>query len=344
MFANALDQLKTEVIDKYKSLTVTELLEKIVAIVLDALLETVENVVITAIDIIQILVDGVIDFLDAPIDVPIISQLYSAATEGDTLTILDAVCLVVAIPTTIAYKIAEKKTPFPDDAFTNALIHAPDFAAIRALYKGGPNKPHSLNAGSEVTVLQKVCYWVSIPAAIVISFTTIIRMEDSTLLPAAVVGTVAYFFYCAPDLPGVVEDDRSKWYNILNSCITCVSLVKACGDIGLTKFKDGESGKCLTFWNKVSPGVEFLINLLWFAPVIGATVDNHDPVGVTNCIANSGFNVGGMMALPISIKNPYSQGFGLLGFGIANAIYACMNLVLAEGAYQQKAQAQALLA
>jgi hypothetical protein len=332
IFADAISQLKTEVIDKFQTLSLTDILKKVLAIIVDVILETVENVLVTTIDIIQILVEGVIDFLDAPLDVPIISQLYSEATEGDTLTILDAVCLVVAIPTTILYKIAEKQTPFPDNAFTNSLIHAPDFAAIRELY--GPQNVSALT-GSPLTTLEKVCFYVAVPAAVVIAFTTPFRVEFGHNLPLAVVGTVAYLFYCAPNLPGIVENDRSKWYNIVNSAITCVSLVKAFGDIGLTRYKDGEAnGKCLTFWNKASPIVEFLINGFWFIPVIGAVVADHSESGIVACIANSGFNVGGMMALPMSSKNEYVFAAGLIGFLAGDTIYGFLDLVQAEGGLQ----------
>ena len=342
-FANAISQLQTQVVEQFKELTVTQVLQKIVVIVLDVLLETVENMLVTAIDIVQILVEGVIDFLDAPLDVPIISQIYATATEGDSLTILDALCLVVAIPTTILYKLAEGKAPYPDEKFTNDLIEAPDFAALRALFAtptlAAGRQEEQQQDSSAFTVLEKVCFYVAVPAAAVIMFTTPFRVEFGENLPLALVGTVAYVFYCAPNLPGIVTNDRSKWYNIVNSTITSISLVKAIGDIGLTRYKEGgTNAKCLTFWNKASPIVETVINFFWFTPVIGAIVDKQDESTIIQTVSNSAFNVAGMMAWPMTSKNPYVAVGALLGFIVGDTVYGYLDYL--QGQMVQQAPAR----
>ena len=54
--------------------------------------------------------------------IPIISELYKQISGGDALTFLDVMCLFVAIPTTILYKIAENKAPFESNETRDAFV------------------------------------------------------------------------------------------------------------------------------------------------------------------------------------------------------------------------------
>lgn len=45
-------------------------------------------------------------------NIPIITELYKSVTKSDALTFLDVMCLFVAIPATVLYKIGEGKAPF----------------------------------------------------------------------------------------------------------------------------------------------------------------------------------------------------------------------------------------
>lgn len=54
--------------------------------------------------------------------IPIISQLYKQVSGGDALTFLDVMCLFVAIPSTILYKIAENKAPFESKETRDAFV------------------------------------------------------------------------------------------------------------------------------------------------------------------------------------------------------------------------------
>ena len=50
--------------------------------------------------------------LTAPIEIPVVSWLYGKISGGATLTLLDLMCLIVAIPTTVIYKAFAGKAPF----------------------------------------------------------------------------------------------------------------------------------------------------------------------------------------------------------------------------------------
>ncbi len=54
--------------------------------------------------LLQTVLDGVLDFLTAPLDIPFVSQFYKLIA-GDQLSPLSLMSLVVAVPTTIVYKI-----------------------------------------------------------------------------------------------------------------------------------------------------------------------------------------------------------------------------------------------
>ncbi|CAM1342527.1 hypothetical protein [Tenacibaculum aestuarii] len=55
-------------------------------------------------------------------EIPLISDLYKTITNGDVLTFLDVVCLFIAIPTTILYKIGEGEAPFKNYKTKEAFI------------------------------------------------------------------------------------------------------------------------------------------------------------------------------------------------------------------------------
>lgn len=62
-----------------------------------------------------------------------ISWVYKLVT-GSDLTLIDLMCFVGAIPTTIICKVTSGKAPFPDDSRTDALIEAQDFETSRSRF------------------------------------------------------------------------------------------------------------------------------------------------------------------------------------------------------------------
>jgi hypothetical protein len=126
------DQIKSQVVDQFFSLSPVQVIKKVIGIASDLILKTARNLIVKVIDIIKIVISGFLDLLDAPIDIPILSSIYKYIS-GDQLSILDLVCLVGAIPGTIIYKIFTGQTPFPNDSNTQALINAPDFATLQNL-------------------------------------------------------------------------------------------------------------------------------------------------------------------------------------------------------------------
>ncbi|KAI1169326.1 hypothetical protein F5B18DRAFT_18700 [Nemania serpens] len=120
-----IDQIRTQVIEPFNDLTALKIAKKILAITADLVLKSARTIIIKLLDIVKILVGALIDALDAPLEIPIISPFYKSLV-GDELSVLDLVCLIGAVPTTIAFKIFTGEAPFPDDATVAAGIGAVD--------------------------------------------------------------------------------------------------------------------------------------------------------------------------------------------------------------------------
>lgn len=78
-------------------------------------------------DLIFVSLDTLISIAQAGLNkqwkIPIITPLYKAVTKSDELTFLDVMCLFVAIPTTILYKIGEGKAPFGEGKTKEEFIN-----------------------------------------------------------------------------------------------------------------------------------------------------------------------------------------------------------------------------
>jgi hypothetical protein len=248
--------------------------------------------------------------LDAPLDIPVIYWLYNLITESQ-LSFLDLVCLVVAIPTTIVYKLATNQTPFPDDNTTNALIGATDFNQIVTLCNGttlSTIDTRGLQFVPTNTLLDRLQYASNIMAltgsvALSILLPLKILSPDSAVLAA--LSAFFYFPYASPDIIGAIKKVVQKsWTDIMNEAIALICNLKTYIDIRLVQ--DPESQ---TYWAKVSPWLDFAFNFLWNAPAIGAFLLSKQKTDDKVSLAgNLMFNIGGMMSLGVALTKGIPQG------------------------------------
>ncbi len=111
-FASIPDDLKNVFSDFSKLATdpsefATQSIEDIFDLVRDivvALIQLLDAIVESLLDVLQDLIDATIAVVTQPIQIPIISELYSHLTGGATLSLIDLCSLVVAVPTTIIQK------------------------------------------------------------------------------------------------------------------------------------------------------------------------------------------------------------------------------------------------
>jgi hypothetical protein len=93
-------------------------MQKIASDLAMALIDAAEKIVTGLIQFIEDLITLMQKGLNTPIEIPFFSAFYKSIA-GNDLTILDAVMLVLAVPTTIIYKIATNQAPALDP---NTLI------------------------------------------------------------------------------------------------------------------------------------------------------------------------------------------------------------------------------
>ncbi|MDQ3929465.1 MAG: hypothetical protein M3328_10000, partial [Chloroflexota bacterium] len=212
---DAINEIKTQVVDSFASLTAIEVIKKVLAIVADLIIKTVENVILRVLDLIKIVIKGLLDFLDAPIRIPILSAKYKEITD-DELSFLDLACLIGAIPVTIIYKIVAGSTPYPDDSDTQSLVDAPDFATLKTLLTSDSapksNTPMLMTENMAVSVApvdkaSAVLDIASFFGAVPVAFFAMDRQEDSVPpLPMRCAAATCYLLYVSPNFP-------SAWNN-----------------------------------------------------------------------------------------------------------------------------------
>ncbi|HET9648409.1 MAG TPA: hypothetical protein VFP34_09280, partial [Microlunatus sp.] len=143
----AYEQLQI-LVQQAPTLSLVALLRRLTAILGHTVLRSAQVVLDALLDILHILASKLLEFLDTPIHIPVISDILNAIGIPD-FSMLDIVCWVAAVPVTIGYKIGtalagQGQAPFPDTAETRLLIQAKDFATIAAAF-AQPTTPNHPN-------------------------------------------------------------------------------------------------------------------------------------------------------------------------------------------------------
>ena len=327
----AANAIKADIIDQFSTLSVSDIIKKFLAIVADTVLKSAENVLVTLLDVFAQLVDGIIDVLTAKLDIPVLSWLYKDLT-GEDLSFLDVICLVVAIPVTIVYKLAAGKAPFPEgDAFTNGLIEAQSFAEIQALFVVPQRRNRvalmalAAAGGDEASVLNqdalKTMGFVTGIASLFGGLVLIVTVNLQralcggdgpiggsptfcrTLATIACIGNIAYVL---PNLATLINAKTGSWSQQVNNTVTGISILKGMAAIPAAASKNPVVGKGFAF-------VESFINVVWNVPVIDNIVVNQNAVTSTykslvpESIGNFAFNVGGILEFPIALTEKQVQ-------------------------------------
>ena len=308
IFDVAVNRVRTEIVDKIETLTLSDIVKKIIAIFVDTLLETAENLMLTALDIIKILVTGVMDLIDCPLDIPVLSWLYKEYV-GSEMSVLDILCLVVAMPVTIVYKIANGRAPFPDDRLTSALIAAKSFKEIGNAYASGTRS--EVQSVDPLNVLNDVFNISAGVGATALCFIIPIKAVAPNFGPAFFAGGLAYIPFVSPSMFPLIksfaQDKPTTWYDKANTILCVIATVKTMVDISLYKLPAGEQGTVLAEWNFASVILEFVINFVWEAPAIGQLVDQGTDA-LASFFGNTAFNAGGWLAPGLLSEEPTTKG------------------------------------
>lgn len=98
------------------SRTIGQTAEEVLGIIAEGLVDAVEQAALGLLDFAAAAVDDLAALLDDRWDIPVITAVYETViAPGSKLSLLDVVCLVAAIPATIAYKLAVGTAPFTQE-------------------------------------------------------------------------------------------------------------------------------------------------------------------------------------------------------------------------------------
>lgn len=128
-----------------------DILTELVAIFGETVLDSCRKLLDAAFDVIDTVADLLLSMLDTPLHIPVVSDVLNFFGVPD-FSILDLVCWVGAIPATLLYKLAKGSAPFPDNQETAALIAAPDYPSLLALFGVAPPQ---LSAAEQDTATAK---------------------------------------------------------------------------------------------------------------------------------------------------------------------------------------------
>lgn len=349
VLSETVERIKTDVIDQFDNLSITDVIKRLLAIMADTILQTAENVLTTFLDIVAQLVAGIVDLITAKVDIPVLSWLYKDLT-GEDLSFLDLICLVAAIPVTLIYKIAADKTPFrKGDALTDDLLAASSMNDIKAAFvKPAISRKSLSNGGIRARVILaedaqvldqdklKIFAFVTGIASLFGSFALIITTNyqrvslDQTKTLAGLI-CVSNICYVSPNIATIVNLETGDWSAQLNNALTTISILKGVVAIRLTQ--NEKAGTVLAF-------VESLINVIWNAPVIANIVDNYDIYKTSykslpeESIGNFAFNMGGILEYKISTAMMPEDRWALMYLQAALMVSYGAMMVTAGGIYE----------
>jgi hypothetical protein len=131
--ANIFSELKNEIGDDIQALEesihkvvsgdkgIGDFIKDFVLLLADAAIEIVQQIINLFFELLKALLDGIDKLLSAEIKIPFFSALYESVS-GAPLSVLDLICLFIAIPTTVVYKLIEDEEPFGDKDVKNAYV------------------------------------------------------------------------------------------------------------------------------------------------------------------------------------------------------------------------------
>lgn len=312
----ACNAIKTDIIDQFDTLTVTEIAQRFVAIVNDTLLQTVENILLAAIDVFVQLAAGMLDLLTATVDIPVLTSFYKELT-GDDLSLLDLFCLIAAIPATLVYKNEHDKAPFSEnDSFTEGLLNAGSFDEVRAQFYSSQtviktaSVDMSLAAEDDAKVINDdhlkvfgfVTGFFAFAGSIGLIVVTASQRGSTVGSPKtlATLGAFANISYVSPNIATLINIETDNWYQQLNNTLTAVSILKGFANIWIAGLTDANAA------SKISSYIESTINIVWNVPVIANLIVNYDERYSTykslipESTGNFAFNYAGTLDFPIT--------------------------------------------
>lgn len=121
---------------KDKELSVASSLEILAGDAAIGLLNVGKNMIVSLFKVIEEIMHTVEDLINKDVNLPIISAFYKEFAKSDKMSVLDIISLLLAIPSTYAYKLLKGKAPFPKDGGELASMDSETF--FRKIKEEGP--------------------------------------------------------------------------------------------------------------------------------------------------------------------------------------------------------------
>jgi hypothetical protein len=314
VFEGALEAVQRDIIGQIDQLSTGELLKRLLAIISDVLIDSTENLVVTFVDIVQILIQGLSNVIDTPIDIPVISWLYHLIT-GDDLSLLDLSCLVVAIPVTITLKLLNGETPFPDNSFTSALKGAKSFDEIKKLFVTQVQAGVEVGTGSELSAAGDVrkffaqaLYASAAFGSLLFAMFAAAKAGSPTTVISALHG-VSFLLTTAPSLTAsLLTSPKQTWWQVMAEVVYGLSVVQKIIDVVSTS-------RNWEFWDEISIYFDAILGVAGMMPAIPPIVTTKDaPQTIGLTLANFSWNLNLVVGLGINFKEDPETSAVLLGF------------------------------
>lgn len=123
--------------NKQQNPDLESILKKIIADVAIGALDLFKMAADKILDFLTLLIYEAIEILDAPFYIPVVSDILKDLFDIELPSILDVLCLVGAVPTTIVYKVVNGHAPYEsgDDTIHEKITKAKTFAELQANFK-----------------------------------------------------------------------------------------------------------------------------------------------------------------------------------------------------------------
>ncbi|KAF7173266.1 hypothetical protein CNMCM5623_005493 [Aspergillus felis] len=309
----AMEALRERVIYRIHDMSPIQAIQECLKILGTFLVGATEIIVLKLLDLVKLFVSALLDLLDAPLNIPIISPIYKWITDGDQLSCLDLVCLVTAIPGTLIYKLATNSVPFPDDPFTQSLIDASTFSEFSALLlephssmvsfaANAPDQAAEAPSGAKrlTTYLKVSAIWVG---AVSVGFAALKREGEISGQAVNYFAVALWFAEKAPGISANFPWPPGKWV-IVGDIMMMVGLCKVLVDnIGFPFIERNPVWK-----DFISPGAGTILSAVALVPAIAGYAEKKkyklsDHVGLTGSLVSC---CGGMLSMftPVKLWGP----------------------------------------
>ncbi len=305
IFEDAYHNFKTQVIDQIDTLSIGEILKRSIGIIGGVLIQSVENIIDTALDIIKVLMQGVLDLLDAKIDIPVLSWLYKQIT-GNNLSLLDVVCFALAIPTTLLYKIGTGKTPFPNNDTTTKIINAASWEELQDVFsaKGAKSLHEQFISIMRLTAFASSFAFIGLNVA---------KKSAKTSKTISILHGICFFTTTAPNLAaGLLKSTEQRWDKIVNEVIYGITSIEKLVDVFTYR---ASTDPAMKTWSQVTKYIDCTLGVAALVPTFAPLA--YDGVkSISGVITNTCWNANRIMT-PFAVPahpEVFVAKMGLIGF------------------------------